>query len=99
MKKMRQRSHRKRAGGFLSVLTDEQKAVLKAAREEAAKADTPEKKREIMKAAMEKVRESLSDEQKAAIRKMRKQRGGKHDKRAKGDKAGKNTEGEADEED
>ncbi|MCE5324806.1 MAG: hypothetical protein LLG01_00170 [Planctomycetaceae bacterium] len=60
---------------MMRVLNDEQKAILKAAREEAAKADTPEKKAEINKAAMEKVKASLTDDQKAKIKAAEAQRG------------------------
>ena len=81
-------------GGFMKVLTDEQKAVLKAAHKEAAKAGTPEKKREIMKAAFAKVRESFTDKQKAAMKKA-----GGHKRHGKGAKGHKKAEGKPDKKD
>lgn len=82
-----------RRRGFGVELTEEQKAqvkaIMEAAKKEAAEAETPEAKREIMRAAQKKVRdEVLTEEQKAKaaerrkkMMELRKKHGGKHGKR------------------
>ncbi|MFP4355388.1 MAG: hypothetical protein ACLFUJ_09740 [Phycisphaerae bacterium] len=52
-------------------MTDEQKAIIAEARKQAAAAETRQEKAKIMRAAMQKVRESLTDEQKAQMQQRR----------------------------
>ncbi len=93
-------------------LSDEQqeqvRTIMQAARAEAAQADTPEAKREILKAAMDKVHaEVLTEEQRAKAKELRanrpqregegRQRGdgeGRGDRRQRGDGEGRRGDGE-----
>jgi len=93
MEAAQQQAARRGRGGI--TLTDEQRKIITDARAEAQKADGPEARREIMRAAYEKVRATYTEQQKKqaeqARTRMRQRQG---NRRRQGQGQGGNTQGD-----